>query len=305
MKFTFKFKTILISFIVFLIFLISILILCSKSIKFDIKESSAPMQLQDEFAADLTGDGINEVIKIISSKGKGDVQITTSENTILLSSLSSSNYLSDVSDSYSMNVVISNISRDNKNEIIVQGYKNNEPINYLFSFEKNKFTLKTSSNNDVLGIIDSNMNRTPMLQSFNHRDIKDSFENYMLLNNDLTNISNNSFLDLGYINTVKFIDLILIDYEVSELPNIFTEDIDKDTLSILWQLDKDSFEYNFKDAFFYDNIIDNDGNLNEINMILKFEKIQRSTSRKIPFIINLDISNINNESFKISNISTN
>lgn len=305
MKFTFKFKTVLISFIVFLIFLISILILCSKSIEFDIKESSAPIKLQDEFAADLTGDGINEIIKIITSKGKGDVQITTLENTILLSSLSSSNYLSDVSDSYSMNVVISNISRDNKSEIIVQGYKNKEPINYLFSFEKNKFTLKTSSNNDVLGIIDSNMNRTPMLQSFNHRDIKDSFENYMLLNNDLTNISNNSFLDLGYINAVKFIDLILIDYEVSELPNIFTEDIDKDTLSILWQLDKDSFEYNFKDAFFYDNIIDNDGNLNEINMILKFEKIQRSTSKKIPFIIILDISNINNESFKISNISTN
>ncbi|MEG1002542.1 MAG: hypothetical protein RSF37_04000 [Clostridium sp.] len=305
MKFTFKFKTVLISFIIFLIFLISILILCSKSIEFDIKESSAPIKLQDEFAADLTGDGINEIIKIITSKGKGDVQITTLENTILLSSLSSSNYLSDVSDSYSMNVAISNISRDNKSEIIVQGYKNNEPINYLFSFEKNKFTLKTSSNNDVLGIIDSNMNRTPMLQSFNHRDIKDSFENYMLLNNDLTNISNNSFLDLGYINAVKFIDLILIDYEVSELPNIFTEDIDKDTLSILWQLDKDSFEYNFKDAFFYDNIIDNDGNLNEINMILKFEKIQRSTSKKIPFIIILDISNINNESFKISNISTN
>ncbi|MGL4569854.1 MAG: hypothetical protein ACRCVJ_02175 [Clostridium sp.] len=305
MKLTFKFKTILVSCFIFFVFLISILVLFSKSIKFDIMESIAPVQLQDEFTADLTGDGINEVIKIVTSKGKGDVQITTLEDTILLSSLSSSNYLSDMSESYSMNVIISNISRDNKNEIIVQGYKNNEPMNYLFTFEKNNFVLKTSSNNDIVGIIDSNMNRTPMIQSFSHSNVRDSFKNYMLLNDELTNISNNSFSDFGYIDTVKFIDLILIDYEVSELPNIFSEDIDKDTLSILWQLNKDNFEYNFKDAFFYDSVIDENGNLNEINMMLKFEKINKSTSKKTPLIVNLDISSVNNKNFKISNISVN
>ncbi|MDU1854615.1 MAG: hypothetical protein E6789_03835, partial [Clostridium baratii] len=96
-------------------------------------QTNAPVLLKDEFTIDLTGDGIPETIKTINKKNKGDVQIITSNDTILLSSLTSSDYLSDVSDSYSMNVAILNVSRNNKNEIIVQGYKDKKPITYLFA----------------------------------------------------------------------------------------------------------------------------------------------------------------------------
>ena len=265
-------------------------------------QTNAPVLLEDEFTIDLTGDGVPETIKSINKKNKGDVQIITSNDTILLSSLTSSDYLSDVSDSYSMNVAILNVSRNNKNEIIVQGYKNKKPITYLFAFENNKFILKDSQNNNIVGILDSNLNRTPMLQSFNCISLKNTFKNYMLLNDELIDITNNFFEDIGYINIIKFIDLMLVDYELSEVPDIFIQDIDKDTLSILWQLDKDSYSYSFKDAFFYDKFVDENGILTILDVTLKFEKFDKSNSKKTPFVIKLNLSRTDDGEFKISNI---
>lgn len=265
-------------------------------------QTNAPVLLKDEFTIDLTGDGAPETIKITNKKDRGDVQIITSNDTILLSSLTSSEYLSDVSDSYSMNVAVLNVSRNNKNEIIVQGYKDKKPINYLFTFENNKFILKNSQNNNIVGILDSNLNRTPMLQSFNCINLKNTFKNYMLLNDELIDITNNSFEDIGYINIIKFIDLMLVDYELSEVPDIFTQDIDKDTLSILWQLDKESYSYNFKDAFFYDKVVDENGILTILDITLNFEKLDKSNSKKTPFVIKLNLSRTNDGDFKISNI---
>ncbi|CUQ07630.1 hypothetical protein [Clostridium baratii] len=265
-------------------------------------QTNAPVLLEDEFTIDLTGDGVPETIKSINKKNKGDVQIITSNDTILLSSLTSSDYLSDISDSYSMNVAILNVSRNNKNEIIVQGYKNKKPITYLFAFENNKFILKDSQNNNIVGILDSNLNRTPMLQSFNCISLKNTFKNYMLLNDELIDITNNFFEDIGYINIIKFIDLMLVDYELSEVPDIFIQDIDKDTLSILWQLDKDSYSYSFKDAFFYDKFVDENGILTILDVTLKFEKFDKSNSKKTPFVIKLNLSRTDNGEFKISNI---
>ncbi|AIY83118.1 MAG: hypothetical protein KIB43_01695 [Clostridium baratii] len=265
-------------------------------------QTNAPVLLKDEFTIDLTGDGIPETIKTINKKNKGDVQIITSNDTILLSSLTSSDYLSDVSDSYSMNVAILNVSRNNKNEIIVQGYKDKKSITYLFAFENNKFILKNSQNNNIVGILDSNLNRTPMLQSFNCISLKNTFKNYMLLNDELIDITNNSFEDIGYINIIKFIDLMLVDYELSEVPDIFIQDIDKDTLSILWQLDKESFSYIFKDAFFYDKFVDENGILTTLDITLKFEKLDKSNSKKTPFVIKLNLSRTDYGDFKISNI---
>lgn len=265
-------------------------------------QTNAPVLLEDEFTIDLTGDGVPETIKSINKKNKGDVQIITSNDTILLSSLTSSDYLSDVSDSYSMNVAILNVSRNNKNEIIVQGYKNKKPITYLFAFENNKFILKDSQNNNIVGILDSNLNRTPMLQSFNCISLKNTFKNYMLLNDELIDITNNFFEDIGYINIIKFIDLMLVDYELSEVPDIFIQDIDKDTLSILWQLDKESYSYSFKDAFFYDKFVDENGILTILDVTLKFEKFDKSNSKKTPFVIKLNLSRTDDGEFKISNI---
>ena len=124
----------------------------------------------------------------------------------------------------------------------------------------------------------------------------------MLLNDELIDITNNSFEDIGYINIIKFIDLMLVDYELSEVPDIFIQDIDKDTLSILWQLDKESYSYIFKDAFFYDKFVDENGILTILDITLKFEKFDKSNSKKTPFVIELNLSRTDDGNFKISNI---
>ena len=95
---------------------------------------------------------------------------------------------------------------------------------------------------------------------------------------------------------------MLVDYELSEVPDIFIQDIDKDTLSILWQLDKESYSYSFKDAFFYDKFVDENGILTILDITLKFEKLDKHNSKKTPFVIELNLSRTDDGDFKISNI---
>ena len=131
--------------LIFLIFIVLSLICIFYIINKPVTEVNSPTIINSDANIDLTGDGVLENIKIINTKNSSDLQITTSKKTILLSSLTSDNYISDYSNSYNMNVLILNISRDNKSEIVIQGYKKNSPITYLFTYEQNKFVLKYSS----------------------------------------------------------------------------------------------------------------------------------------------------------------
>lgn len=267
-----------------------------------ITQVNSPTIINSDANIDLTGDGITENIKIIDSNDYSDLQITTLKETIFLSSLTSDNYLSDYSDSYNMNVLILNISRDNKPEILIQGYKKDLPITYLFTYESNKFILKHYSNDSIAGLIDSNMNRTSQIQFFDRTNIKSSFKNFMLINNDFIDIRKNSHIVSDYDKILKFIDLVMMDYEITDYPDIFHKHIDKSILSKVWQLDKDNFEYSFKNAFFYDNEIDKDGVIQNIRWNITFERINRISFKKNEIIFELDLSREDSRNFKISNI---
>lgn len=292
---------------IILIFISLIIIILSITYIFHIVDKpttqvNSPTIINSDANIDLTGDGLSENIKIINSNNYSDLQITTLKETILLSSLTSDNYLSDYSNSYNMNVLILNISRDNKPEILIQGYKKKSPITYLFTYEANKFVLKYSSKNPIVGLIDSNMNRTPQIQFFDGTNIKSSFESFMLINNDFIDISKNSHIVSDYDKILIFIDLVMLNYEITDYPDIFHKYIDKSNISKLWQLDKDNFEYSFKNGFFYDNEIDKDGIMQNIRWNITFEKINRTSFKKNQIVFELDLSREDNKNFKISNI---
>lgn len=294
-------NSIILIFISLIIIILSIKYIVSIMNK-PIIQVNSPIIIDSDANIDLTGDGISENIKVIVSNNHSDLQITTLKEIILLSSLISDNYLSDYSDYYNMNVLILNISRDNKPEILIQGYKKNLPIAYLFAYESDKFVLKLSSNDSIVGLIDSNMNRTPQIQFFDKSNTKSSFKNFMLINNDFVDISKNSEIVPDYDKTLKFIDLVTLDYEVTDYPDIFHKYIDKSILSRLWQLNKDEFTYSFKNAFFHDNEIDNNGLIENIRWNIIFEKTNKISSKKNEIFFELDFSRENSTNFKISNI---
>lgn len=294
----FKNYIILISIIFIILFLICIFYIVNKPVI----EVNSPTIINSDANIDLTGDGIPENIKIINTKNSSDLQITTSKKTILLSSLISDKYISDYSNSYNMNVLILNISRDNKPEILIQGYKKNSPITYLFTYEQNKFVLKYSSKTPIVGLIDSNMNRTPQLYLLNGINTKTSFKNFMLINDEFVDITKNSKIINDYDKILSFINIVSLDYAITEYPDIFHKYIDKSNVSVLYSLDKDNFKYSFKDGFFYDNEIDSDGILQNIRWNLTFEKANKTSLKKEEIIFELDLSREDKKNFKISNV---
>lgn len=294
----FKNYIILISIIFIILFLICIFYIVNKPVI----EVNSPTIINSDANIDLTGDGIPENIKIINTKNSSDLQITTSKKTILLSSLISDKYISDYSSSYNMNVLILNISRDNKPEILIQGYKKNSPITYLFTYEQNKFVLKHSSKAPIVGLIDSNMNRTPQLYLLNGVNTKKSFKNFMLINDELVDITKNSKIITDYDKILSFINIVSLDYEITDYPDIFHKYIDESNVSVLYSLDKDNFKYSFKDGFFYDNEIDSDGILQNIRWNITFEKANKTSLKKEEIIFELDLSREDKKNFKISNV---
>ncbi|MDY6012668.1 hypothetical protein [Clostridium sp.] len=285
-----------------LIFIVLFLIYIFCIINKPITEVNSPTIINSDANIDLTGDGIPENIKIINNKNHSDLQITTFKKTILLSSLTSDNYISDYSNSYNMNVLILNISRDNKPEILIQGYKKNSPITYLFTYEQNKFVLKYSSKTPIVGLIDSNMNRTPQLYLLNGINTKKSFKNFMLINDELIDITKNSKIIADYDKILSFINIVSLDYEITDYPDIFHKYIEESNISVLYKLDKDNFKYSFKDGFFYDNEVDSDGILQNIRWNVTFEKTNKASLKKEEIIFELDLSREDSKNFKISNI---
>ena len=288
--------------LIFLIFIVLSLICIFYIINKPVTEVNSPTIINSDANIDLTGDGVLENIKIINTKNSSDLQITTSKKTILLSSLTSDNYISDYSNSYNMNVLILNISRDNKPEIVIQGYKKNSPITYLFTYEQNKFVLKYSSKTPIVGLIDSNMNRTPQLYLLNGVNTKKSFKNFMLINDELVDITKNSKIITDYDKILSFINIVSLDYEITDYPDIFHKYIDESNVSVLYNLDKDNFKYSFKNGFFYDNEIDSDGILQNIRWNLTFEKTNKTSLKKEEIIFELDLSREDSKNFKISNV---
>lgn len=298
----FKLISVSISLIIVMIIYLLVVYISKENLKQTI-EINSPVVLQSNSNVDLNGDGLLESIKIIELKdNKLDVEITTDKQTIALSSLTNNNYLSYNIDSYPMNVRLLNISRDNKPEILVQGFVNNTPIIYLFNYESNKFKLKYSSNYNIAGFVNSDLNKTPQISFLNSSNLTDSLKTFMLINNDLIDITKHNKSYNGILEILKLIDIICLQYEVIEYPPIFHTNAYNENISPLWELEKDKFKYSFINGFFYDNNVDNEGNLQNIKWTLYFVKTNKESSKKDTFIIDVDSSRDEDNTFKISNI---
>ena len=266
----------------------------------------APIDNSAEYSSDLTGDGVKDVLRVVSNDKYTDIKITSHNKIHTLSDLCDDNILLSNSSFWPSKVYVKNISRRKCPEIIVQGNKNNINTQYIFSWENGSFKKIFSSENNILGILDSSGTRTPQCFSFNSSSGTSELNSFMLIDNECVDITKDCKTPPDLSNIISLIDIIQKNYEVSEIPDIFTLEIPEDELAIIWNLDKERNNYSFQDGFFYDESTDEKGRITTIQWRLTFEKYIKETddSSKSEFVLYATTELTPENTYKISSIYT-
>ena len=265
-------------FIINIIFIISLIIIGSitfyfQSSKVKSLQTVYPVNFSKDTEYDLTGDGFKDSFQLTSNENKIDFNIKTSSSEFYLSKEIDDKILFSKNLHWTPKTYIHDLSRNNIPEIILIGSKNNKSTYYIFGWNNNKFNLITSGNNNILGILDCKNSKTPQCFSLSSSSAGNSVSSFMIINNKFLNTTNSNNPPLPSLETApNFINLIELPYDLDELPDIFTTDINKDELSLFWSLDKDNYSYAFQNAFFYDYGWNDYGEPNALKWILSFEK---------------------------------
>jgi len=290
-------------FSVFLLFLISTL-LYFVSNKFKYVQTISTINVSENTQFDLTGDGKKDNLQILNSQNKVDFIINCFDDNFYLSNQIDDKLLFTPNNHWEPKVLLSDISRDNIPEIIIQGSKNNKCVSYVFHWNKKNFNLIFSNdNNNIFGILDSKNSRTPKCYSISSSEGLTSLNSFMLIN-DLTLDTSKENSTLPSLDSVtQFIDIIQLPYVLDDIPDIFNSSIDKENLSLLWNLDKENYSYSFQNAFFYDYKWTDLGDPSLIRWRLSFEKssIKGEKNDKTELILLIDLQK-DASSYKINNI---
>ncbi|OOM76752.1 hypothetical protein [Clostridium sp. BL-8] len=235
-------------------------------------QTISPINISHNIQCDLTGDGVEDTLETLNSQNKIDFSINCSNNTYYLSNSVPDKILFTTNNTLEPKVFLNDISRDNVPEIILMGYKNNKYISYVFHWNKKNFDLVYSSENNILGILDCKNSRTPRCYSLSSSKGLSSLDSFMLINDSPLDSKETNTTLPSLDSVTSFINLIELPYVLDDLPDIFTTSIDKENLSLLWNLDKDNYYYTFQNAFFYDYRWNEFGDPSAIRWRLSFEK---------------------------------
>ena len=231
-----------------------------------------PVNFSKDTDYDLTGDGFKDSFKLIDNENKIDLTIKTSSSEFYLSKEISDKTLFTRNIHWSPKIFMHDLSRNNIPEIILTGSKNSKCTYYLFGWNNNKFNMLTSGNNNILGILDCKNSKTPECFSLSSSSGGNSLSSFMIINNKFVDTTTTNTSIPSIETALSFINLIELPYDLDELPDIFTIDINKDELSLLWNLDKDNYSYAFQNAFFYDYDWNDYAEPISLKWLLSFEK---------------------------------
>ncbi|EJT6662926.1 hypothetical protein C4D51_03350 [Clostridium perfringens] len=287
------------------------IILISFTLIFTFKDNSTKSvinenTIKETIKSDLNGDGKEDYLYIeLGSENNYIINATINEKSYELTPNKTINSLGNFSPNRPITLNLLDLDRNNIKEIIVQSSEEDSSIQHLFKWTGNDFEDIFYSTNNILGIVDSNNGKTPKILSFSLGDSKENIQKYMLLNKKFKNISYDTVEPTGLYSIISFIDIISLNYEISELPNIFATYISKEDLSQIWRLEKESYYYDFQDAFFMDIAWNNTGEATNCSWILNFNKIPKenpNNKSQVKFIIQLEKIN---DTFLISSINLN
>jgi len=269
----------------------------------DSKQTISPININQTTQVDLTGDGKKENLQLLNSENKIDFNIISPSNNFYLSDLINDKILFTSNNHWEPKVFLNDISRDNIPELIIQGSKNDKPISYIFHWNKKNFDLLYSSANNILGILDSKNSKTPQCYSISSSEGLASLNSFMLIGGTVLDTTKDNLNIPSFDSVTKFIDLVQLPYIFDDLPDIFSSTINKNDLSLLWNLDKDNYSYSFQNGFFYDYKWTDSYEPSSLRWRLSFEKssFKGSQNDKNEFILLLDLEKYNT-SYKINSI---
>ena len=262
--------------------------------------------IKETVKSDLNGDGKEDCLYIeLGSENNYIINATINEKSYELTPNKTINSLGNFSPNRPITLNLLDLDRNNIKEIIVQSSEEDSSIQHLFKWTGNGFEDIFYSTNNILGIVDSNNGKTPKILSFSLGDSKENIQKYMLLNKKFKNISYDTVEPTGLYSIISFIDIISLNYEISELPNIFATYIPKEDLSQIWRLEKESYYYDFQDAFFRDIDWNNNGEVTNSSWILNFNKIPKENpNNKSQVKFTIQLLKIN-DTFLINSINLN
>lgn len=224
---------------------------------------------------DLDGDGLLDKLEILKESNKYFINIHSQNTVYTLSDSNGNKYLGDTTSSFPIKVNIIDLSRDNIPEIVVRATIDSKPINYIFSFNNDSFNNLMKSDYNLLGLLDSNNNRTPSIYSLASRKGDSSTLSYMVINNKAKDISNIKKNIPGLSLIQEIIDYIEYPYELNNGPDVFSTNIPKSEISILWDLNKNNNRYNFQSGYFYDFKWNKNGDFNGLIWELSFNQVNK------------------------------
>jgi hypothetical protein len=240
---------------------------------------------------DLNGDGKDDLLYIAAKNGKYYVEANIKNESYPFNCSKSLNTLGYHYNYWPISLNLIDLSRDKKPELIFQSSQDNVAVQHIFTWYNNEFQDIFCSTNNIIGILDSKNNKTPRFFSFSIKNGISDIQNYMIIGNELKNISSANYKIPALRNVETFIDIVESSYTPEDTPNIFTNEISSEDLSILWKLDKDNFSYIFEDGYFNDTKWDKNGNIQNLTWNLNFKKISRNSkteASKLP--IKLEIT---------------
>lgn len=256
---------------------------------------------------DFDGDGVDELVEILKEKNKYLINVNNPNAEYMLTDTKGSKYLGDFIKKWPLKLELIDLSRDNIPEIIIRTSIDNSPINYVFTWNGNGFTNILTTSDNIFGLLDSNNNRSLKFVTLSSRKGDSSSSSYMLIGNDLKDITFSNLKVPSLSSIQKFIDIIEAPYNMDETPNIFSINIPKDELSKLWHLNKESYRYSFQNGYFIDTNWNSSSSPSNLTWILSFEAINYKDSSILPneLLIYVSITEDTYKELKISSIRLN
>lgn len=182
------------------------------------------------------------------------------------------------------------VTRTNIPDIIIHSLDNKTPMTHIFTYENNSFKDIFSSTDNCFGVLNNTNNKTPTIISLNILGDDIDIKEFMYINKKITNVSYEQTQIEGIPQIQSLIGTIQLPYEIDEGPDIFTEEADDFTKSLLWRLSKNTNSYEFNCCSFEDSKADKNGNPTEYTWNLYFSKFTKDGSKlikPITFVVKL------------------
>jgi hypothetical protein len=261
--------------------------------------------------ADLTGDGTKDILYIKTERDKYYIQINSGDNSYYLEPSKKINTVGNYCSEWPMRLTLIDVSRNNIPEIFTQASIDNKAISHVFLWNGEKFEDILCNTNNILGFTDSKNNKTPKVLSGNIKDGKISLVSYILIKDSLKSFEYN-YVDnyMGKDTILGFVNL-MASFPLAELNisrELFTPNLNGNTLSLLSDISSRKVSYKFQDAVFKDYKWDKNGNATDLIWTLSFKETDSGNIKVIKnytmeLILKLIPKDDKVSTFKISSIN--